>query len=198
MLVTFDADERTVLRQLIDRGLKADSELPVIQVEVGLVDEPDRYPHRATINFVDASLDSSTGSLWMRAAFDKPKRLILSGMFSRIRFPLGPEREQLCVAEQAFMQDQGRRSLYVVGPDGKAVKRSEKLAKAGEPGDGSPPLVIGRQHGQLRVVLSGLDPTDRVIVSGLQRVRPNTPVQPVPVEMPGKDSIDPADEPGGG
>lgn len=182
MYATFDVDERTVLRELLRRGRSAGETGESVRVEIGLVDEPGRYPHPAYLNFVDIGLDSATGSLWMRATFDKPNRIILPGLFSRIRFPLGPEREALCVAEQALIQSQGERSLFVVNSENKIETRGR--------------LVVGRQHGGLREIKSGLKPGDRVVVSGLQRVKNDMEVKPTEIPMPGQDTQPAPDDPG--
>jgi len=186
--VTFDADERTVLRQLIKMGPTAVNGPGPIRVEVGLVDEPGRYPHPATVNFYDSRLDGGTGSLWMRATFDDPSRLILPGMFSRVRFPLGAEKAEVCVSEQALSQNQGERSLYVIdAKTGLVVKRSKSS---------NPALEVGRQHGGLRVIKKGVEKDELVVVSGLQRIREGIQVRTKILEkMPGEDVDTPPDEP---
>jgi RND family efflux transporter MFP subunit len=179
MYVLFDVDERTVLRQMIKNGLTQMPAPAPITVDVGLVDEPGRYPHPAVVNFVDTRLDSSTGSLWMRASLVKPNRDIAPGMFSRVRFPLGPPRTALCVAEAALGTDQGQRFVFVVGSDNKVIYRK---------------VTVGRQHGGLRAIKSGLAPSERIVVSGLQRVRDGVLIRPVDKPMPGQNIETPLDE----
>jgi RND family efflux transporter MFP subunit len=178
--VLFDVDERTVLREMVRAGLTKMPQREPLRVEVGLVDEPGKYPHPAVINFVDNRLDSSTGSLWMRATLVAPNREVSPGLFSRVRFPLGPASPALCVAEAALGTDQGQRFVFVVDSDD--VVHYRKVA-------------VGRQHGGLRVVKSGLQAGERIVVSGLQRVRDGVKVRPKPVDMPGQQIETPPDEP---
>ena len=183
MFVTFDVDERTVLKQLVRAGLTQMPPKAPLRVDVGLVDEPGEFPHPATINFVDTRLDSATGSLWMRAELIAPDRPVQPGMFSRVRFPLNEPADALCVSESALVQSQGKRSLFVVDESNK-VKELKNLT-------------FGRQHGALRVVKDGLKETDRVVVTGLQRIKDGLDVIPQKLEngMPGQKTGTASDEP---
>lgn len=193
MFVLFDVDERTVLQQMIKNGLTKMPPPAPVQVTVGLVDEPGQYPHPAVMNFVDNRLDSSTGSLWFRAEFVKPDRAIAPGMFARVKFPLGPSHKAICVAEEALATDQGQRFVYKVVEKPLKVDGKDTLVPVAE----YVKVTVGRQHGGLRIVTSGLTAGDRIVVSGLQRVRSGSAVQPNLKPMPGTDIATPPDEPGG-
>ena len=169
MFAYFDVDERTLLRKLL---AAADSRNGSVRLAIGLADE-EGYPHPAQVNFVDNKLDPATGSMWMRAEFIQPTRPVRPGMFVRVRFPLGQAKEGVLVAEQALGSDQGQRYLLVIGKDNKAEYRKVTVG-AGEP-DGT------------RVITEGLKAGERVVVSGLLRVRAGTEVVPKVVPMPIRD-----------
>jgi RND family efflux transporter MFP subunit len=157
----FDVDERTVLARMMRYRTLSAARAGGLPVTVGLVDEPGLYPHRARINFVDNHVATSTGTLWLRAVFtdrwySPMTRPIGPGLFIRVHLPLGQPYEAILVAEKALGSDQSQRFLYVVKDDGTAEYRK---------------VEVGRQHGDLRVIKSGLTRDERVVVKGLQRVR---------------------------
>ncbi len=161
-----------------------------IPVYLGTSDEKG-FPHKGTLNFIDNRVDPKTGTLRARATFPNPKvnakgeedpsgsRVLTPGLFVRIRVPVGEPYKALLVAERAFLSDQGQKFVWVI-QDGKAVRR---------------PVDVGPLKEGLRVVLpavkredgsvaKGLEPTDLVVVNGLQRVRAGQPVRhEKPVEM---------------
>jgi len=127
------------------------------------------YPHEAALDFVDNHVDAQTGTLRVRAVVKNPDGKLTHGLFARVRLPeSGGERDALLVSDRAVATDQDRRFVWVVGADGKASYRGVKLG----------PI----EHG-LRVVRDGLTPEDRVVVRGLQRVRPGAQVEAEQVAM---------------
>lgn len=170
--VYYDVDERTLLRfrRLIREGKIKSSREATIPIELGLADE-ESFPHPGTINFVENRVDPQTGTLRVRAVVPNPDRLISSGQFARVRLPVGGPHKALLVAERALGTDQGQKFLYVVNDKDEVEYRKVR---------------IGTPQGALRVVEDGLQPGDRVVVTGLQRVRPGAKVEPVPVDMPTK------------
>ena len=114
-------------------------------------------------DFVDIAARGATGTVRCRAEFANTDEMITPGMFVRVRLPIGPARPALLVPERAIGTDQGRKYVAVVGAADRVEYRTV------EPG----PL-----DGGLRVVSSGLEPGDRVIVSGLTRLRPGAVVRP--------------------
>lgn len=162
----FDVDERTMLRlrHMIARGeLPADPVAAKMPVLMGLADE-DGFPHKGTINFVDNRLDNTTGTLHMRAEFSNHKRILTPGLFIRIRVPIGAAHDVILIPEEALGTDQGRKFVYVIGQDDTAESRQVK---------------IGKLDGSLRVITDGLKAGERVVIDGLQRVRPGAKVTPV-------------------
>jgi RND family efflux transporter MFP subunit len=182
MYAYFDVDERTLLRQLIDGGVLSAAQSSKVTVQVGLADE-EGYPHTATVNFVDNKVDPGTGTLWMRGVFEKPKRSIAAGMFVRVRFPLGQPYQALLAAEQAVGTDQGQKFVFVVDSKNKVEYR---------------PVQVGRLHDGLRVIKDGLKPGERVVVTGLQRVRAGAEVTVKEVPMPVREARGKPADPRGG
>ncbi len=186
MYVYFDIDERTLLklRRLIAEGRIKSRKEAEVPVQVGLADEED-FPHVGTINFSDNKVDSSTGTLRLRGIIANPKPQLLSpGLYARVRLPVGKPHKSILVAEQAIGTDQGRKFVYVV-KRGKIKELDKKTGKEVErEGDlvVSQPVKVGSLNKGLRVIDSGLALDDKVVVSGLQRVRPNKEVKPVSID----------------
>ena len=176
--VYFDIDERTLLkiRRLIAEGRvksRREAELPVM---IGLSDETD-YPHQGIIDFSDNRIDASTGTLWLRASVANPKpRLFSPGLFVRVRFPIGEPHRSVLIAEQAIGTDQGRKYVYVV----EQGKIKDKKTGAERTADivKYRPIEVGTLIKGMRVVDKGLAEGERVVIGGLQRVRPNKEVTP--------------------
>jgi RND family efflux transporter MFP subunit len=134
----------------------------LFEVTLGLGDE-EGFPHRGMVDFVDNQIDANTGTLRMRAIFPNPERLLSPGLFVRVRLPLGAPHNALLVPEQALARDQAKKKVYVISDQNKAEYRSVK---------------VGRLYGGLREVTEGLKPGERVVVSGLQRIRDGVTVVP--------------------
>ncbi len=165
----FDLDERSTLRlQRLVREKKVkwspDAGLPVF---LGMADE-EGFPKRGTVNFSDNRVDADTGTWRLRGVFANADHTLTPGLFVRIRLPIGEPYQAILVAEQALSTDQGQKNLYVVDDVNKVVYRRVK---------------VGRSHNGLRIISEGLQSGDKVIVSGLQRVRPGMDVQPKLVDM---------------
>jgi len=160
----FDVDERTVLRlqRLIDQGAITSARDKEVPVEAGLADE-DAYSLKARFNFLDNQVDPATGTLLGRAELNNPKGTLSPGLFVRLRVPIGSPRSAILVHEEALGADQGERYVYIVNADNKVEYRRVKTGW----------LENGR-----RVIESGLLPTDRVVLTNLQRIRPGDVVEP--------------------
>jgi len=166
----FDVDEHTVLRvrQLIREGKAESARNGDLPVWLGLANE-DGHPHRGTINFVDNQVNPRTGTLRSRGVFPNKDEALSPGYFARVRVPIGFPHQALLVSDRAIDSDQGQRVVYVVDKDNKVVSR---------------PVRLGALHDGLRVIEDGLNPGERVIVTGLQQVRPGATVEPKLVDMP--------------
>jgi RND family efflux transporter MFP subunit len=166
----FDVDERNTLRaqRLIrDRKIKwaQGVGLPIF---LGLPDELG-FPQEGRLNFADNRIDADTGTWRLRGRFNNSDHLLTPGLFVRMHLPLGDPFPALLMAEQAVGTDQGQKYVYVVGENNKVDYRAIKA---------------GKLHDGLRVITEGLAAGEKVIVSGLQRVRPGIEVVPVVVDMP--------------
>jgi RND family efflux transporter MFP subunit len=170
----FDLDERTTLQLqgLIRSGKIKWSEEDKLPVYLGLADEKD-FPRKGTINFSDNRVDPDTGTWRLRGLFDNQDAALTPGLYVRIRFPIGEPHPALLIPEQSLAMDQGQRFVYVVNKENKAEYRKVK---------------VGRIHDGLRVVTEGLQPGERIIVSGLQRVRDKAPVVPKEAGAKGQES----------
>lgn len=160
----FDADERTTLRvrRLIRAGKVKSIWEAKVPVYLALVDEDD-YPHVGTVNFVDNRMDPLTGTIRLRGVFDNPQRLLPPGLFVRIRLPIGVPHESLLLSERALGSNQGQKFVYVVDDANKVSERR---------------VEVGALHDGLRVIASGLKANERVVLDGLQQVRPGMTVTP--------------------
>ena len=160
---SFDGDEETYLRV----GAKAQAGSPV-GVRVGLANE-EGFPHQGKLEFVDNQLDPRTGSVRMRATFDNSERKLAPGLFARIQLGAADSRKALLISDRAVATDQSRKYVFVVGADSKAEYR---------------PVTLGPTVDGLRVVRSGLKVGEKIVVNGLQRVRPGAPIaaQVVPMD----------------
>lgn len=160
----FDYDERSVLamRRLVQDGKLAAAPDPTQAVHISLAGE-ENFALEGRIDWVDNQIDMHTGTLRARVEVENHSGLVSPGMFVRLRVPLGPEEETLVVLDEALGADQGQRFGYVVN------SRDEIEYRRVETGW----LIDGQ-----RVIRSGLNQGDRVVVTGLQRIRPSAKVVP--------------------
>ena len=165
--VSFNGDEATYLRL----GKLARGNPGALKVEVGLANEQG-FPHLGKLEFVDNQIDPQAGSVRMRAVVDNRDGLLTPGLFAKVK--LGADTSNgapsALVAERAVGTDQNRKFVYVVAANNQTEYR---------------PVQLGSTVGSLRVVTSGLKAGERVVVDGLQRVRPGAPVAPQIVPMEG-------------
>jgi multidrug efflux system membrane fusion protein len=170
MYAYFDIDERTMLRLqrlVVQRKIKS-VEGGKVPVYLALADEGDQYLHPGVIDFMDNRVDAATGTLRARGLFPNAKHILSPGLFVRVRIRVGEPHKAVVLPERALGTDQGRKFVYVVNGENKAIYRS---VKSGPP-----------QEDGLRVIEEGLKPGEKVIVSGLQRVRQGAEVDPKPEE----------------
>ncbi len=163
----FELDERTLLR--LRRSSEQQGAINTrnersVPVKMALADE-DGYPHDGVVNYFDNQLDPSTGTLQARGVFSNADRMLSPGMFVRVRLPIGEPYRALLLPEQALGTDQGQKFVYVVDDQNKAQYRR---------------VQVGKLQKSQRVILGGISAGERVVVSGLQRVRPGAEVNPKP------------------
>ena len=162
--VNFNVNEQDVLRiraGIRERGLTAE-DLRKVPVQVGLQTE-EGFPHSGTLDYAAPSVDASTGTLPVRAILQNPKRVLLPGLFVRVRVPLREQPDALLVPDVALGSDQSGRYLLIAGKDNVVEQRK---------------VEVGPLEGTLRVIDKGISPDDRVIVNGLLRAIPGQKIDP--------------------
>lgn len=174
MYVYFDVDERTILtiKKQVREGLIESRTNEEIPIQMGLTIDKG-YPHSGVIDFIDNRVDPGTGTVRVRGKFDNPRpekgeRILDAGLFARISVPIGRPKASLLVADRAIGTDQGQKFLYVVNDKNEVVFR---------------PVKLGPKQDGLRTIAEGLNAGERVIIDGLQRVRPGSIVDPKPGDM---------------
>ena len=150
-----------------------------IPVEIGLENE-EGFPHAGVLDFVDNRVDQETGTIQARGVFDNAKHYLTPGLFVRVRIPFGKPHQALMVNERAIGRDQKQKFLLTVNKDNVVEYHEVK---------------VGALRDGLRVIQSGIEAGDMVIVKGLQRVRPGLPVTPVAEEKGIAASAAPASAP---
>jgi RND family efflux transporter MFP subunit len=162
--IYFDMDERTVLRlrRLENSGAIASAMKEDVFVDVALADSP-KFLLRAKVDFLDNQVDPATGTLRVRASLDNPDGLLSPGLFVRLKYPIGKAEQSLVIPEESLASDQGSPFVFVINEKDTTEARKVEL---------------GPKVGPNRVVRSGLTTSDRVSVTGLQRLRRNMTVAP--------------------
>lgn len=165
----FDIDERTVLKfeRLIREGKVQSPRDARYEVAFSLADEAD-FSRKGVIDFLDNHISNTTGTLRLRATVENTDLLLSPGMFIRLHVPIGTPHPALMIPEEALSSDQGQRFVFVLNEKDEAIYRRVK---------------IGLLQSGYRVIEEGLTSSDRVIVSGLQRVRVGKPVTPKTAEV---------------
>nr|WP_244498008.1 efflux RND transporter periplasmic adaptor subunit [Aureimonas sp. AU40] len=159
----FDADEETVQRLVRAAGGMA--EITRIPARLDLAD---RESVEGRVQFVDPSVDPANGTVGLRVAFPNPDGTLMPGQFARLRLGQPDAGTALLVSERAVGTDQDKRYVLVVD-DKDTVQYRE--------------VHLGPASGDMRVVESGLSADERVVVNGLQRLRPGARVAPQMVSM---------------
>jgi RND family efflux transporter MFP subunit len=180
MDVAFDVDENTLLRlqQATRDGRIKAKDGEAIPVEMGLQIHGSAYPFNGVVNFINNKVDTKTGTIKIKARFPNPKpevgaRVLVPGLYTRVRVPIGKPRTVLVVPESALGTDQGQRFLYVVNDQKVAVKLN---VTPGLLQEGMREIEDVRAAGDAKP--RSLRADEQVIVKGLQRVRPEMIVDP--------------------
>ncbi|UDF05504.1 efflux RND transporter periplasmic adaptor subunit [Asticcacaulis sp. AND118] len=123
------------------------------------------YPLKGKLQFSDVSVDESTGTVTLRALFPNPNGVLLPGMYAKARIVSGVVGNGILVPQPAVTRDpKGNATVMVVGKENKAEMR---------------PIKVAQTVGDKWLVTEGLQPGEKVIVEGLQKIRPDAPVKPV-------------------
>jgi RND family efflux transporter MFP subunit len=170
MYAYFDADERSYLRyfRLAQSGARPSSREFKNPVHIGLADEKG-FPHEGYMDFVDNQMDKGTGTMVGRALIPNPDLIFTPGLFARLQLPGSGKYEALLLPDSAILFDQSVSFVWVLDEKNRAGYRR---------------VEVGRLYEGLRIIKSGLGPGDRVILAGVQFVRPGTEVQPEEAPIP--------------
>jgi RND family efflux transporter MFP subunit len=165
----FYVDERSILRyqEAVKAGKMPTAKQATLPVWLQFENEQG-YPHAGVIDFINNSFDPSTGTLQLRGRFPNQDGFMLPGAFGSVRVAGSPKYEAVLVADRAIGSDQDQKYVVVVQPDGLTKYQRVELG----------PIVNG-----LRVVQSGLQGDETVVVEGIGKVRPNSKVSAEPTDM---------------
>jgi RND family efflux transporter MFP subunit len=179
MYAYFNLNENDLLRvmsmyreRITQKGINPDTdpdskaEIPIF---LALANE-EGYPHEGIVDFAESGVDPTTGTMQIRGVFPNSGtvKVLIPGLFARLRLPIGKQENALLVTERAIGADQGGTYLLTVNNENKVEKR---MIRQGQLVDG------------LRVIEEGLQPGELVIVKGVQRARPGAKVDPEKIDM---------------
>src|SRR5262249_4774402 len=123
------------------------------------------YPEHGTFSLADRQVDLRTGTITVEGLFPNPDYILRPGQYAKIRVEAETRKDALLVPQQAVQQLQGSHQVVVVGDDNKADIRSVK---------------VGEQVGNMWIITEGLKPGERIVVSGVQKVKTGMVVNPKP------------------
>lgn len=165
----FNADEGSLLKALATLPAEAGKPRDLKRIPVQMTTATNEAaPISGHLNFVDNGIDAATGTVRVRAIFDNKDGALMPGQFVRLRMGQAKSEPALVINERAVGTDQNKKFVFVVGKDHKAQWREVTLGTAAE---------------GLRIVTSGLDAGEQIVVNGLQRIRPGAIVAPEQVPM---------------
>ncbi|WP_028602144.1 efflux RND transporter periplasmic adaptor subunit [Ottowia thiooxydans] len=167
---SFDADESVIARALKDvstAGSSARGLIERIPVQMGTA-VSEGTPWLGKLQLIDNQVDARSGTVRVRAAFDNTDGSLMPGQFARIRMGQARTDKAMLVSERAIGTDQSKKFVMVISADNKAEYRE---------------VTIGAPSNGLRIVQKGLQPGERVVVNGLQHIRPGALVAPQIVTM---------------
>ena len=166
---SFEADERVVLEAIRDLGAGQAGARDVTRIPVEMAAPfSDGDPIRGHLQFIDNTVNAASGTIHVRAEFQNAEGYLLPGQFARLRMGKAVTERSLLITERVVGVDQGKKFVLVVADDNTVAYRE---------------VTLGPTVGRLRVVASGLEAGERIVVNGLQRVRPGALVAPEMVAM---------------
>jgi membrane fusion protein, multidrug efflux system len=164
---SFNADE-----QVVTRALKtlADEKTPneINRIPVHMTTAADNAPVKGQMQFIDNQVDPRSGTVRVRAQFDNADGQLMPGQFARLSMGQPKAEQTLLVSERAVGTDQNKKYVMVVDAKDKAQYRE---------------VTLGVSVDGMRVILTGLKAGERIVVNGLQRVRPGVTIKPEMVAM---------------
>ncbi|MCP5537002.1 MAG: efflux RND transporter periplasmic adaptor subunit [Akkermansiaceae bacterium] len=167
--VYFEMNERQVLefKRLAQDAVAKGAGRQRLAVEIAVSDS-DKFEYSGVIDYTENALDPSTATMRMRARVNNDSGLLTPGLFAKVRMPVGGQRDLILVKESALGFDQDKRYAWV-------LQKDNTLARAY--------VQVGSAQGDMRVVRSGLAPSDKIAIGRIQFLRPKVPVNPMPAPM---------------
>jgi multidrug efflux system membrane fusion protein len=174
---SFNANEAIVARALAALSPEANATADVggITVEIA-TNATNAAWSQGRLQLIDNQVDTTSGTVRLRAVFSNPDGRLIPGQFVRVRMAQPGKEPVIAVDERAIGTDQSKRFVVVIDGANKAAWRE---------------ITLGAMAGNLRIVTSGLENGERIVVSGLQRVRPGVVVAPQPTSMDRLTAVDP-------
>lgn len=162
----FDIDEQSF--QAYQRAIAAGKRSASGQTAlIALSDETDAT-HEGKLDYINNQIDQATGTIRIRAVLENADSFITPGLFGRVRIATGDPYEAFVLPDVAIVADQDRKLVMTTGEDGSVTPK---------------PVVVGPRVGSVRIIRSGLDGSEKVIINGLMRARPGSKVLPQPKEF---------------
>jgi membrane fusion protein, multidrug efflux system len=212
LFVNFDVPERDLMEYQGNlHTKKLSTAQAILAIEVGVATE-EGYPHIGRLDFGENHVEPGTGTIRLRGRIPNPRvhdneRVLYPGLYARVRIPRGTPQPRQVIPEDALMTGQEGRFIYIVNADNIVEKRTVTVGPQvwAPPPPNSPPepgwtLVNPAAPtkptsvNSVVAIMTGLNPGDRVIVNGLQRARPGSPVVPDEWELHGLPEPKPAEK----
>ncbi|MBU1308042.1 MAG: efflux RND transporter periplasmic adaptor subunit, partial [Gammaproteobacteria bacterium] len=176
MYAYFDVDEQSYLKyaRLSEAGKRADTrDAAANPVYMALADDSG-YPYVGSVDFVDNRIDAQTGTIRIRASFSNDDNSLLPGLFARIRLVGSDSYQGILIDEKAIGTDLNNKFVLLVNASNQLEYRA---------------ITLGEKVNGLRIITDGLTASDKIVVNGLQRVRPNMQIEPKLVEMASNEQL---------
>ncbi len=164
--VEFFLSESDYLRVAREYTRRTNSKVEVKGDTIGLeliLADGSVYPHKGKIDFIDRSVDASTGAILLQASFPNPERLMRPGQFARIKAKIKDAKDAVLIPQKCARELQGQFSVFVVN--------EENILEARQ-------IVVGEKIGEFFVVREGLKSGDKIILEGIQKARSNMEIVP--------------------
>lgn len=150
-----------IRRRVLGSDLRTEPRGKDVKVQVALGNDAD-YRYVGSLDFVDTSIDESSGTIQLRAVLDNANSLFIPGQFARVKLDFGQPANRLVVPNRAVERDQA--GAYVLIVDDQDIVRRKRVQ-------------VGEQQGEMRVINGGISADDRIIVKGLAYARPGKKVK---------------------
>jgi RND family efflux transporter MFP subunit len=166
----FTATEQEYLRYVRMNPIESEREARTRELELALVlADGTIYPHKGKFYVADREVNPQTGAIRLAGLFPNPGNILRPGQYGRVRAVTEIRRNALLVPQRAVTELQGRYQVAVVDGANKVSIR---------------PVTVGERSGSMWIIESGLKPGERVVIEGIQQIKPNLVVNPTPFVAP--------------